>query len=172
MLGTSGRGFGLRTGGYERKSVSEFGTEDDLRQLVVPLEPSPALLCILDELEHHGERCRFRETALGADDAVAHRQHIALQIAVTHDASTAIPVVANEIAFTASAGRRLVASDDQRYGERAKAAAEGVFGQAHAGGLLNNQPNRPGGCVLKTPQKGAHAAGCPGCTPALRSQSL
>jgi hypothetical protein len=41
-------------GSVDFDPVSDLGTEDDLRQPVVPVESSPALLRGFDELEHHG----------------------------------------------------------------------------------------------------------------------
>ena len=64
--------------GRDLEPVDEPGTEHDLRQLVVSIESAPAFLCSFDELEHHGQRCRVRETALGAGGAVADRRERAL----------------------------------------------------------------------------------------------
>jgi hypothetical protein len=50
----------------------EPDTLNELGQLVVAIEPAPAFLRCIDELEHHGERCLVREAALRADRAVAH----------------------------------------------------------------------------------------------------
>src|SRR5262249_20586116 len=68
----SGGGFGLKISVLDLKPVGELGTEHELRQLVVPVESSPAFLRGLDELEDHGQRRRSRETALSADGPVAH----------------------------------------------------------------------------------------------------
>ena len=45
---------------------------NELGQLIVAIEPAPAFLRRIDELEHHGERRLIREAALRADCAVAH----------------------------------------------------------------------------------------------------
>ncbi len=58
--------------GFDLQPVSESGAENDFRQLVMSIEPAPAFLGALDELEHHRERCRVREAAFGSDGAVAH----------------------------------------------------------------------------------------------------
>ena len=55
-------------------SVGEPYTEDELRQLVVAVEASPAPLGGLGEFEDHGERGLVGETSLGADRAVADRR--------------------------------------------------------------------------------------------------
>ena len=52
--------------------VVESDTLNELGQLVVAIEPAPAFLCGIDELEDHRERRPVREAALGADRAVAH----------------------------------------------------------------------------------------------------
>jgi hypothetical protein len=52
-------------------SVGEPYTEDELRQLVVAVEASPAPLGGLGEFEDHGERGLVGETSLGAHRAVA-----------------------------------------------------------------------------------------------------
>ena len=45
---------------------------NELGQLVVAIEPAPAFLRRIDQLEHHGERRLVREAALRADRAVPH----------------------------------------------------------------------------------------------------
>ena len=52
-------------------SVVELYTQDDLRQLIVAIEPAPAVLGGLGQLEDHSERRPVRETALRAHRAVA-----------------------------------------------------------------------------------------------------
>ena len=52
--------------------VGEPDTLNELGQLVVTIEPAPAFLCRIGELEHHGERRLIREAALRADRAVPH----------------------------------------------------------------------------------------------------
>ena len=52
-------------------SVGEPYTEDELRQLVVAIEATPAFLGGLGEFEDHGERSLVRKTSLGAHRAVA-----------------------------------------------------------------------------------------------------
>ena len=54
-------------------SVSELYTEDDVRQLVVAIEATPALFGGLAELEGHGERCLVGKTSLGTHRAMADR---------------------------------------------------------------------------------------------------
>jgi len=51
----SGGGYGLKVGTRVYfQPILEHRTEHDLRQLVVAVEPAPAFLRGVDELEHHG----------------------------------------------------------------------------------------------------------------------
>src|SRR5208282_330399 len=72
--------FGLRRHqlGGDLKSIDEFHTLDDLWQLVMAVEPAPAFLSALDQLEDHGERGLVREAALRADRPMADRREGAL----------------------------------------------------------------------------------------------
>ena len=71
---SGGGGCGLTVGrlGDDLDPVGEFHTLNDLWQLVVAVEPAPAFLRAVDQLEDHGERGPVREAALRADRAVAH----------------------------------------------------------------------------------------------------
>ena len=62
---------GRRVGG-DFDPVGEPDTLNELGQLVVAIEPAPAFLRRIDELEHHGERRFIRQAALRADRAVPH----------------------------------------------------------------------------------------------------
>ena len=62
---------GRRVGG-DLDPVGEPDTLNELGQLVVAIEPAPAFLSRLDELEHHRERRLIRQAALRADRAVTH----------------------------------------------------------------------------------------------------
>ena len=68
------RRFGLagRRVGGDFDPVGEPDTLNELGQLVVAIEPPPAFLRRIDELEHHGERRLVRQAALRADRAVPH----------------------------------------------------------------------------------------------------
>ena len=52
-------------------AVGEGYTKNDLRHLLVAIEPSPAPLGGLGQLEDHGERGLVRQAALSAHGAVA-----------------------------------------------------------------------------------------------------
>src|SRR5262245_14245224 len=68
--GVSGNGLSLRSDDLD--SVGELYTEDDLRQLVVTIEATPAFLGGLGELEDHGQRGLVRKASLRAHGAVTH----------------------------------------------------------------------------------------------------
>lgn len=63
--------------GDDLDSVSEFHSCDQLWQVVVAIEATPAFLCGLDQLEHHRERGLAGEAALRSDRAVSHRSESA-----------------------------------------------------------------------------------------------
>ena len=52
--------------------VGKPDTLNELGQLVVAIEPTPAFLRRIDQLEHHRERRLVREASLRADRAVPH----------------------------------------------------------------------------------------------------
>jgi hypothetical protein len=62
LSGSGGGGLGLRGGGVggDFDPVGEPDTLNELGQLVVAIEPAPAFLRRIDQLEHHGER-RLRQ---------------------------------------------------------------------------------------------------------------
>jgi hypothetical protein len=62
---------GRRVGG-DFDPVGEPDTLNELGQLVVAIEPAPAFLRRIDQLEHHRERRLIQEAALRADGAVPH----------------------------------------------------------------------------------------------------
>ena len=64
--------------GDDLDSVGKLHTCDQLWQLVVAIEATPAFLCGLDELEHHRERGLVGEAALRSDRAMPHRGERAL----------------------------------------------------------------------------------------------
>ena len=55
-------------------AVGEGDATDHLRQVVMPIEPSPAFLGGLGQLEDQGEGGLVRQAALGAHRAVADRR--------------------------------------------------------------------------------------------------
>src|SRR3954468_15153230 len=58
--------------------IGERDTADHLRQVVVTIEPSPALLGGFGQLEDHGERGLVRQAALRPHRAMADRRERAL----------------------------------------------------------------------------------------------
>ena len=66
-MGLRGRGIGS-----DFDPIGEPDTLNELGQLVVAIEPAPAFLRRIDQLEHHGECGPIREAALRADRAVPH----------------------------------------------------------------------------------------------------
>src|SRR5271170_3855713 len=61
---SGGSGLSLRSDDLD--SVGELYTEDELRQLVVAIEATPASLGGLGELEDHGERCEWESRSSGS----------------------------------------------------------------------------------------------------------
>ena len=62
----------LVVGDGDLQPVVEFDTSYDLGQLVWPVEPAPAFLSGLDQLEDKRQRRLIRQAALGANRAMAH----------------------------------------------------------------------------------------------------
>ena len=65
-------GFRERRVGSDFDPVGEPDTLNELGQLVVAIEPAPAFLGGLDQLEHHRERRLIREASFRAGCAVPH----------------------------------------------------------------------------------------------------
>src|SRR3954453_15190071 len=70
--GDGGLGLGGRWVGGDFDPVGESDTLNELGQLIVAIEPTPAFLRSIDQLEHHRQRRLVREAALRADRAVSH----------------------------------------------------------------------------------------------------
>lgn len=62
----------LVIGSCDLQPIVEFDTSNDLGQLVWPIEPAPAFLRGLDQLEDERQRGFVRQAALGANCAMAH----------------------------------------------------------------------------------------------------
>src|SRR4051812_2735673 len=71
-------GSGLSVSADVLDPIGERDTADHLRQVVMTIEPSPALLGGLGQLENQGERGLVRQAALGAHRAMADRRERAL----------------------------------------------------------------------------------------------
>jgi hypothetical protein len=76
--GRSGGGLCWRLGHLD--AGAEGDTLDDLRQLVLALQPAPRLVGDRDQLEDHQPSGVLRQRTLGADRAVANTLSIGLDV--------------------------------------------------------------------------------------------
>ena len=72
MVQGSGSGLEQVTGNGGLHPVTDFDTSYDLGQLVWSIEPAPAFLSGLNQLEDERQRRLVRQAALGANGATAH----------------------------------------------------------------------------------------------------